>query len=550
MPNIKINHNNKELKYEKGVTLSKISLDVKNEYENDIIVGSIDNKLMSFDTEITKDVKVRFYDVTTKTGNLAYQRGLEFLFFKAVKEELSCDVRIKHTLDKGIYCEILSNDLLNEVNIEKIKIRMRKLVEQSIDITKIMVSRIDAIEYFERINQKDKANSLRYISNSSISLYKMDDTLDYFYGVLPHNTSVLKKFDVKYIKDNKVILLFPYLYDLKSELKFNKNDKLLDVIDENDNLLENLNIYTSAEFNNTISNGSYGDLVRLSETVQNNKLFEITEKIAKEKNIKIILITGPSSSGKTTTSRKLTLYLKTKGLDPIPISIDDFFIDLDKRILDEDGNPEMESIEVIDTNLFNKKISELLDEKEVYLPRYDFVKGKQIVSDKVTKMNKNSVLIIEGIHAFNEKLTEIIPDKNKFKLFVYPLTPLNIDNHNMFKSTDDRLLRRIIRDNKTRGVSASKTLKYWKNVRTAEEKMVLPYINDADYIFNTYLLYELGVLKTYAEPLLFSVEEDDEDYEEAIRLINLFRLILGVPSEDVPNDSILREFIGGSCFEK
>ena len=257
MPNIKINHNGKELKYENVVTLATVANDVKDEYENDIIVGSINNKLMSFDTEITKDASVHFYDITTKTGNLSYQRGLEFLFFKAVKEELSCDVRIKHTVDKGIYCEILSNDLLNEVHIEKIKIRMRKLVEQAIDISKIMVSRIDAIEYFDRINQKDKASSLRFISNSSISLYKMDDTLDYFYGVLPYNTRVLKKFDVKYIKDNKVILLFPYLYDLKSDLKFEKNNKLLEVIDNNDKFLENLNVYTTAELNKTISNGSY-----------------------------------------------------------------------------------------------------------------------------------------------------------------------------------------------------------------------------------------------------------------------------------------------------
>ena len=263
----------------------------------------------------------------------------------------------------------------------------------------------------------------------------------------------------------------------------------------------------------------------------------------------MVLITGPSSSGKTTTSKKLTLYLKSKGLKPINISVDDFFIDMKDRVLDENGEPERERISVIDTNQFNKKMSELLNGNEVYLPKFDFVLGKQVQSDKPTKLEPSSILIIEGLHAFNEKLTEMIPDKNKFKLYISPLTPLNIDNHNMFKWLDNRLLRRLIRDNYFRGTSASETLQLWKKVRKAEEEGVIPYMRDADEILNTSLVYELGVLKTYAEPLLFSVLEDDPNYDEAIRIINLFRVILGMPSDGVPSDSLLREFIGGSCFK-
>ena len=454
-----------------------------------------------------------------------------------------------HTINQGIYCEILTNNIISEVTVQKIKIRMKELNDSKISINKILVSRMEAIEYYNKINQTNKASSLRFISNSNISLYKMDDTLDYYYGPLPNNTSLIDKYNIKYINDNKVILLYPNMYDLESDLKFNRNDKLLEVLEKNDKYNEDLRIYTSVELNKTISTGFYGDLIRVSEAISNNNLFDITEEISKDKNIKMILITGPSSSGKTTTARKLTLFLKSKGLRPIPISVDDFYINLKDRVLDENGEPEKEKISAIDTNLFNKKISELLEGKEVTLPRYNFVKGISEEGNKKIKMNEKSILVIEGIHAFNEKLTEMIPDKNKFKLFICPLSPLNVDNHNIFKETDNRLLRRIVRDNKTRGYSASDTLGMWKNVRKAEEEMVLPYMKDADFIFNTSLIYELGVLKTYAEPLLFSVNEDDPNYGEAIRLINLFRLVLGMPSDLVPNDSIIREFIGGSCFK-
>ena len=428
---------------------------------------------------------------------------------------------------------------------------MKELCSSNLPITKIMVSRIDAIEYYNKINQMDKANSLRYISNSSISLYKLSDTLDFFYGILPNNTKLLKKFNVKFLKDNKFVLMIPDRtnFDFFENFKLIKDEKLLSSLEENDKYLESLKINTSVELNKMISSGNYGDLIRVSEAISNNELFDIADKISKEKDLKVVLITGPSSSGKTTTARKLTLFLKSKGLSPIPISVDDFYMDMKDRVLDENGEPEKEKIDAIDTSLFNKKISELLNKKEVYMPKYNFIKGEKEYDEKVTKMEDNSVLVIEGIHAFNEQLTEMIPDKNKFKIFICPLTPLNIDNHNIFKSVDNRLLRRIVRDNMTRGTSANVTLKLWENVRKEEEKNIIPYMRDADVIFNTSLAYELGVLKTYAEPLLFSVLEDDPNYDEAIRLINLFRVILSMPSENVPFDSIIREFIGGSCFK-
>lgn len=546
---IKVKYKDKEYEYESGIKLEDIAKGFKDNYKYKIILGSINNKTCDLNTEVNRDSKIDFYDYSSKIGNNSYQKGLSFLFSKAVRDVLNCDVKMMHTINQGIYCEILTNNIISEVTVQKIKIRMKELNDSKISINKILVSRMEAIEYYNKINQTNKASSLRFISNSNISLYKMDDTLDYYYGPLPNNTSLIDKYNIKYINDNKVILLYPNMYDLESDLKFNRNDKLLEVLEKNDKYNEDLRIYTSVELNKTISTGFYGDLIRVSEAISNNNLFDITEEISKDKNIKMVLITGPSSSGKTTTARKLTLFLKSRGLKPIPVSVDDFYINLKDRVLDENGEPEKEKISAIDTNLFNKKISELLEGKEVTLPRYNFVKGISEEGNKKIKMNEKSILVIEGIHAFNEKLTEMIPDKNKFKLFICPLSPLNVDNHNIFKETDNRLLRRIVRDNKTRGYSASDTLGMWKNVRKAEEEMVLPYMKDADYIFNTSLIYELGVLKTYAEPLLFSVNEDDPNYGEAIRLINLFRLVLGMPSDLVPNDSIIREFIGGSCFK-
>ena len=548
---IKVKYKNEEKEYEKGILISEIAEKYKDDYKHDILVATVDNRVTSLDTKLNKNCILDFCDISSHSGQVAYEKGIFFLFSVAVREILNCDVKLLHSLDKGVYGEILTNNLISEVTIEKIKIKMKELCSSNLPITKIMVSRIDAIEYYNKINQMDKANSLRYISNSSISLYKLSDTLDFFYGILPNNTKLLKKFNVKFLKDNKFVLMIPDRtnFDFFENFKLIKDEKLLSSLEENDKYLESLKINTSVELNKMISSGNYGDLIRVSEAISNNELFDIADKISKEKDLKVVLITGPSSSGKTTTARKLTLFLKSKGLSPIPISVDDFYMDMKDRVLDENGEPEKEKIDAIDTSLFNKKISELLNKKEVYMPKYNFIKGEKEYDEKVTKMEDNSVLVIEGIHAFNEQLTEMIPDKNKFKIFICPLTPLNIDNHNIFKSVDNRLLRRIVRDNMTRGTSANVTLKLWENVRKEEEKNIIPYMRDADVIFNTSLAYELGVLKTYAEPLLFSVLEDDPNYDEAIRLINLFRVILSMPSENVPFDSIIREFIGGSCFK-
>ncbi len=546
---VKVRYNNREFTFNKGVTLDVVAKEAAADFESEIINASVDNHLVDLNTKIQKDCEVKFYDFTSLPGNRAYERGLILLFVKAVRDVINCDVKILHSIDKGIYCEILSNEKIDEVTVQRIKIRIRELVALSIPIQKLTVSRLDAIDYFTKVGQIDKANSLRYISNSNISLYQLDNVLDYFYGELPNSTKVLEKYDLKYLYDNYVVLLYPHLYGNKDKLSFISSDKLLDEFKRNDSYLNSIDVENASDLNKLISNGNYGEVIRISEAMQNNMLFEIADSISKSKDIKMILITGPSSSGKTTTSKKLSLYLKSKGIDPVSVSIDDFYVDLKDRVLDESGKPESERIEAIDVALFNQKINELLEGKETDMPKYDFIKGQKEYGKNIIKIKDKNILVIEGIHAFDKRLLEDVPERFKFKIYLCPLTALNVDNHNMFKSTDNRLIRRMVRDNLTRGSSASQTLLKWRGVRDAEEEFILPYQREADAVFNTSLVYELGVLKTYVEPLLFSVNEDDPNYDEAIRLINRFRGILAIPSDSVPSDSIIREFIGGSCFK-
>ncbi len=545
---IKIKYKDEVIEREKNISLEEVASNFKDRYKFDIIAATIDNKISSLDEKLVRDCSVDFYDITSMIGSGVYERGIYFLFSKAVSDVLSCDVKIKYLVGKSTLCEVLINNLISEVTVEKIKIRMKELVEKKLPITKLLVSRIEAMEYFHNINRLDKADSLKYISNSSVSLYKLDDMLDYYYGVLPNNTKLLNTFNLKYLNENKIMIMFPTQFNLSNNLKYEKKENELQNILIGDNYLKNIGINTVANLNKMISVGNYGDVIRLSEALQNNRLFEIVDRITKNKDLKVILINGPSSSGKKIVSKKLSLFLRSRNINPINISINDFYINIEDRVLDENGNPEEEEIEAIDTSQFNRKISDLLNGKQVKLPKFNFETKRQELREDAIIMDKNSVLVIEGTHAFNEQLTEMIPNKNKYKLFICPLTPLALDNHNLFKTSDIRLLREIIINNRLFKISASETLKEWEKLRMVEEKLIFPYIEDADEIFNTSLAYELGVLKTYAEPLLFSVSEEDPNYNEAIRLINLFRIILGMPSELVPNDSLIREFIGGNCF--
>lgn len=543
---IKITINNKIYEYEKGVSLFDVSKSFNEEFKFDILVGQVNGDMHSLNYKLMSDANVVFYDVSSHIGNKVYERGLIFMLIEAVKKTLNLDLRIRHSLDKGIYCEIINGEL-KESDIQIIKEEMLRYVERNIPFLKGNYSKEDVIKYYTNIGKLDKVESLRYVMKDSLILYKFIDMLDYFYGVMPVSSSYLKHFDINYIDSKGFLILLPNIY-IEGEIRpYSNNTKVLNSFRSFSSWGETQGIVNVHDLNREITHANIQDLIYMNETNQNIRLFEIAKQIKEQTEVKIILIAGPSSSGKTTTSKKLSIYLKSLGLKPQPLSVDDYFKEREESPRDKDGNFDFECVEAIDIDLFNSDLNKLLNNEEVLIPTFNFIEGKKEYKNKI-KLDKSGILIIEGLHALNDVLTSKVENKNKFKMYISPLSTLGIDNSNRVSTTDLRLLRRMVRDNMNRGYNASKTLDKWKSVRKGEEEYVFPYQEENDVVFNTSLLYEFGVLRTYAEPLLFSVERDDPNYNEAMRLINLIMMVLPVSGVDIPNDSILREFIGDSYF--
>lgn len=542
--------NGTKKEYPKGIKLSEIIEDVKNEYPHEIISAKFKNHLISYDDAIMKSGDLIFFDITTSQGNKIYERGLIYLFENCTLQVLGKDTKIKirHPIDKGIYCEI--DKKITEEQLEQIKKLIKEKVSQSLPFEQLETSRLEAIEYFKKIKRDDKVKTLSYTISNFVKLYKLDGMYNYIIGDLPHNTSILKHFDLTLLEGKGIVLRFPFTYNNGKIKKYVYHEKYVNSLDEYAKWGKLLNINNIGELNEAIIKEGSGEIINLSETIQDYKLLSIAEEISLNKNnIKVVLLSGPSSSGKTTTSKKLALYLKTLGLKPHPLSLDDYFLEREATPIGEDGKPDYEGLRAIDTKLFNRQLKKLLEGHEVVTPTYDFLTGKKIFNKKL-KLEENDILIVEGLHALNEEISKEIPKKNKYKIYISPLIFLNIDDDNRISLTDVRLLRRMVRDYYTRGHSPSKTLSSWSDVRRGEEKYVFPYQDEANVIFNSFLVYELGVLKTFVEPLLYSVPPEDPEYHTAIRLLEVLKLVLPLPSGDVPKISILREFIGGSYFEK
>lgn len=538
--------------FEADTTLLEISHSFKKHYNYPILVAKVDNDMTGLHEGVTRKCDVEFYDRSSVVGNSAYGRSAQFLMILAIKKVLGEDaeVVIEHSLDNGVYCELRGADLDKPI-LKKIENKMLDLVKEDIVFTRVSVSRIDTIKYFKKKKQMDKVKVLKYISNSYINLYRLDDLYDYFYGELAYSTKDIDSFKLTYIKGNSFVLSYPNIYNPECTLDYVHHSMIFDRFLEYTNWGRMLEINHAADLNSVVSTGKYDDLIMLSEAYFDSQLTRIADQIYNNReNIKIVLIAGPSSSGKTTTSKKLEVYLRSQGLKTHQISIDDYFVNRLDNPKDINGELDLESMKAIDIELFNKHLTKLLDGEKVLMPEYNFVLGEREYKKKWLQLNSNDIIIIEGLHGLNEDLTISVDRKNKYKIYISPLTQLNIDNHNRIHTSDTRRLRRIIRDNKYRGYNAADTLKMWKKIREGEEKYIFPFQEDADTIVNSALVYELGVLKTYAEPLLFSVDEDDETYPEALRLINFLRNFLPIPSDNVPKDSILREFIGGSCFKE
>lgn len=547
MEKVKVTYLGKSYMYPKDITLEDISKDFQENYSETIIMAEVNGRPYELNYKVTDDVTVDFFDLTSSTGNRVYESGLIFVLEKACLNMLNSEIEVKYSIDKGIYIKTYKK--ITKEDLDKVSREMKEIVKRNLPIQKNLVNRLEAIEYYKSTKSYDKVNVLKYSVNTNVNLYRLMDIYNYFFSYLPVSTGALKEFKLTYIDQNSFVLRYPNIYYLNKIPVYKHHDKLFNEFKKYDEWSEKLGIENVSSLNNKVTKGNVDDIVLLSENIQNNSLFKIAETIYNNKKLKLILLAGPSSSGKTTTSKKLELFLKGFGLNPIAISIDNYFIDKDKTPKLPDGSYDFESLNSINVELFNKNLKDLLDGKEVTLPVYNFITGKSELSDESIKLGEKEILIVEGLHALNEELTYSIDRKNKYKIYLCPLTVLSLDNHNRIRTTDNRLLRRIVRDNRTRGYSASDTLSTWSKVREGEEKYVFPFQDEADVIFNTSLIYELGVLKTYAEPLLYSVEESDPMYKEAVRLLNLLKNILPISNDYIPVDSIVREFIGGGYFK-
>lgn len=550
MSRVKVVLDKETYDFDKGITLYEIM----NKYckgDIPVVCARVDNELCSLDKSINEDCCVSFLTYMDPVGNRVYLKGLMFLLVYSFKEICGYNNTIKmcHPIDKGIL--IRTSCSFNESYLQKLKDKMIEIVNEKLKIERCLVSRKNAKEYFKSINFDNKADVLMYNTTEYVELFKLGDLYDYFYSnVMPYDTSILNKFEFHHLNSHSFVLSFPTIYENGTIPPYVVRDKILKTFDFSYQLSRRMDIFTISDLNRRVAEGKANDIIKLTEAVSSGNLLGLAKAIDDNKEkLKLVLIAGPSSSGKTTTSRKLAMYLKVFGLNPKYLSIDDYFLDREDTPKLENGEYDFESIHAVNIDLFNDHLKRLINGEEVSIPTFNFYKGKGEYLGKVLKLDKRDILIIEGLHAINEELTKTVSKDAKYKVYVSPLSDLNIDDHNMISNSDVRLLRRIARDNRTRGYSAEDTIKKWQTVRDGETKNVFPYQNDVDFVFNSSFLYEIGVLKTFVEPLLYQIDSSSECYSEAVRLLKFLGLFVGVPDNEIPSDSIFREFIGGSYFE-
>lgn len=538
----------KLFEFDKGTILLDVAKEMYEKPEK-VLAVFLNNELFSLEKEALDDAVINFVTVDDYVGSRIYQKALTFVLIYAFKELFGYNypVYVSHSIDKAIMMKTFLP--LTRDRVKMVKDKMKEIIDSDMPITKCLVRRRDAIKYFETIGDNSKVETLKHSTNHYISLYQLGDMYEYFFSVLPYSTGGLKAYDLHYVDNESFVLRFPVINSEGKIPPYIMRDKILKTFSYDFNLSRRLGIFDVSDLNRLVSESNISDIIKLTETIASHELLTLAKDIVDKGNIKLVLLAGPSSSGKTTTARKLAMYLKAFGLNPRPLSMDDYYKVREECPKLENGEYDFESVEALDIELFNKHLKQIIRGEEVEIPTFDFYKGEPEYLGKKIKLEKNDILIVEGLHAINEELTKEVNKDKKFKIYVSPLTNLNIDNHNMVSNTDLRLLRRIVRDNRTRGYSAEKTIDSWRKVRCGEEKYIFPHQNDVDHVYNTSLVYEIGVLKVFVEPLLYGIDKSAYHYEEVMRLLNFLNRFVGIPTDGIPEDSILREFIGGSYFE-
>lgn len=511
--------------------------------------AEINNEVKHLEYAISKDCNIRLLDITDKDGHRIYVRTLCFIYIKACKDVFNNgNVTIEHSLSKGIYSEIHKAGGLTPDDIIKIKKRMQEIIDEDIEIKREEIETEKAKEIFKNQNMLDKVRLFNHVTKDTSHIYSIEGYYDSYYGFLAPSTGYIKTFELTYYHPG-VVIQYPTKESFFKIPEFVEHEKLFKIFRESEKWGDILDVGYVGALNDKIKDGSIEEIIRISEALHEKKIAYIADTICANEDIRIILIAGPSSSGKTTFAERLSIQLKANGKRPISISTDDYFVNREDTPLDENGEYDFESIEAVDLKLFNSDLAKLLSGEEVEIPTFNFVLGKREYNGKKIKIDNEHPIIIEGIHGLNKKLTASVPQRSKFKIYISALTQLNLDAHNRIQTTDTRLIRRMVRDNKYRGNSAETTLERWDSVRRGEERNIFPFQEEADVMFNSSLVYDLAVLKKYAVPLLAEIDKSSVHYKECKRLLSFLSYFTDINNEEsIPCTSIIREFIGGSCF--
>ncbi len=551
---IKVIFDNGDTKdYSSGISFLELAKDYEKEMENPIISAKVNNVCYRLEEKLYNDAKVSFIDYNDLEGHSMYKSGLKFVLYVAVKELCGndADIIFYNSIDKGIYTKIISNKKLNEDKLKTLKEKMQTIIESDLPFTKHLVRNTDAISYYNSIGEVEKAKNVEYVTNAVVTLYKLKEYYNYFYTDMPSTTGILNLFELTLINDNHLVLRYPTPRSDNKIPEYKHYEKTLAAFEKYREWLRMINVPYLSDLNSVVADYKIKDFILMNYIISENYFREIATKIAeknKKNKIKTIFIAGPSSSGKTTSSRKIALQLKAFGLNPIQLSADDFYKEREESPRLPDGSYDFESVDALDLKLLEELMGKLFNYEEVQMPTFNFMTGKKEYKGAPLKLEEDSVVIFEGLHCLNDRITNILPSENQYRIYMSPFTGLNIDRHNYISSVDLRLIRRMVRDNVYRGYSVEKTIGMWPKVRDGEEKYIFPYQDQADDILNTALIYEIGVLRVFAEPLLSAVPTSSPQYQEARRLLGFLRGFFPVSPEYVSRDTVLREFIGDSIF--